>query len=52
MRWFSLIILSFIDWRMISINENTIHKARRFLMFNLSIFDCRTEGEKELYAEL
>ena len=21
-------------------------------MFNLSIFDCRTEGEKELYAEL
>lgn len=52
MRWFSLIILSFIDWRMISINENTIHKARRFLMFNLSIFDCRTKGERELYTEL
>lgn len=32
----------------IVISENTINKARRFLVFNLSIFDCRTKEEREL----
>ncbi len=36
----------------IGISENTINKARRFLMFNLSIFDCRTEEERKLYEKL
>lgn len=36
----------------IFISENTINKARRFLMFNLSIFDCRTKEERKLYGEL
>ena len=36
----------------IVISENTINKARRFLMFNLSIFDCRTEEERKLYEKL
>lgn len=36
----------------IVISDITINKARRFLMFNLSIFDCRTEEERDLYEEL
>ena len=36
----------------IVISKNTVNKARRFLMFNLSIFDCRTKEERKLYGKL
>ena len=36
----------------IVISENTVNKARRFLMFNLSIFDCRTKEERKIYGKL
>ena len=31
--------------------ENTIAKARRYMMFNLSIFDCCTENERMVYRQ-
>lgn len=31
--------------------ENTIAKARRYMMFNLSIFDCCTENERMTYRQ-
>ena len=34
-----------------AIKGNTIPKARRYMMFNLSMFDCLTEEERNLYNE-
>ena len=36
---------------MMGIENNKINKARRFLMFNLSIFDCLTKEERKIYND-
>ena len=36
---------------MMGIENNKINKERRFLMFNLSIFDCLTKEERKIYND-